>query len=141
MRSKTISKRNPRTTARPARHKNRKLPQVNHRPSQSPFQFVTAALLLLFLAFLSTAAQELPGKIRGYKVHRAEISLHDSPELSNNGKSPVSRFRLGEPKLVDVSLTGITIEVTIEPAQVDAAGTIDFLTFKDFRVNGIPVDI
>jgi hypothetical protein len=99
------------------------------------------AALIISLYSLHTLAQHLPGEIRGYKIHRAAISVHGSTARSSDDRSLDTRIRLGEPKVVDVSLTGITFEVPIEPGPVAADGTIDFLTFNDFRVNGIPVVI
>jgi hypothetical protein len=145
MRSRMISKQNPRTTVPPALLKSRKLLQISSRVSLLTFKLLAfseiSALALLGLVSLSITAQTLPDQIRGYKVHRAEISLHDTGGLSNNRKTSPAGFRLGVPKVVDVSLTGITLEVTVEPARVDAAGTIDFLTFNNFRVNGVLVAI
>ena len=90
---------------------------------------------------VQTCAQDLPNQIRGYKVHRANIAVRTSAAKTNNDKALDPHIRLGEPKLIDVSLTGMTFEVSIEPGAVPAGGTIDFLTFNDFRVNGISVEI
>src|SRR6266700_2585052 len=51
------------------------------------------------------------------------------------------RKKFAAPKLVDTSLSGLSFEVTIESSPLTAEGTIDFLTFDDFRVNSIPVKI
>jgi hypothetical protein len=48
---------------------------------------------------------------------------------------------LGEPELVEVTLFGAVFEVPAEITVYDQRGKIDFLTFKDFRVNGMKVEI
>lgn len=102
-------------------------------------------ILLVLLFFTTSNAQDLPDKIRGYKVQTANISVktHDQkPDNFENDKNRKEAFvRIGEPKLESVGLTGITFNLTAELESIDQSGTIDFLTFKDFRVNGIAVDI
>lgn len=102
----------------------------------------------IFLALLFSAtsnAQELPDKIRDYKVHKANVSVktHDQkPENPENDKSKKEAFvRIGKPELSSVGLTGITFELNAELETLDQSGKVHFLTFKDFRVNGIAVDI
>ena len=101
---------------------------------------LSAALAIAFI-YAQTFAQDLPNEIRGYKVHRANIAVRTSASTTNNDKAADPHIHPGEPKLIDVSLTGVTFEVSIEPGTAPASGTIDFLTFQDFRVNGIPVEI
>ena len=85
----------------------------------------------------------MPNEIRGYKVYRAKISVKNE-----NDKSPKSLesdtaalVKVGEPEVFDVSLTGVTFEISVDINSLDQNGTIDFLTFKDFRVNGLAVDV
>ncbi len=102
-------------------------------------------VLLTFSTF--SFSQDLPDKIRGYKVYKAKISVKNQ----NNGNSKSARsvekdnseayVKVGEPELVDVSLTGVTLELSAEIDAFEQSGTVDFLTFKDFRVNGLAVDI
>ncbi len=106
------------------------------------YSFYCAALFLLFA--VSSAAQELPDKIRGYKVHKAKISVKSQTSEPGNAKEKNDNealVKIGEPGIFDVSLTGITFELEAELSSVDQSGTVDFLTFHDFRVNGLKVDV
>jgi hypothetical protein len=96
------------------------------------------ALLSLCLAF-TASAQDLPKSIRGYKVHveKTSISVGDSAA----GKEATAAVSLAEPFLVDASLTGLTFDLFATLKDVQASGRVDFLTFYDFRVNGISVDV
>ena len=61
---------------------------------------------------------------------------------SRQRKRPTSPpSRLGEPELVDIGLSAATIEVGAEITAGEQAGRVDFLTFQDFRIGGIPVEI
>ena len=100
-------------------------------------------MLIFIFAAAHAGAQNLPNEIRGYKVYRAKISVKNE-----NDKSPKSLesdtealVKIGEPEVVDVSLTGVTLEIPVDINSLDQNGTIDFLTFKDFRVNGLAVDV
>jgi hypothetical protein len=112
-----------------------------------PFALKTSAFLrlcgLLFLLVLSLSAQDLPDEIRGYKVHRAKVSVQQTQTDKNNSKEEdlSVRVNFGEPKLVSVSPLGATFEVFPELTISNQSGKIDFLTFRDFRVNGLKVDI
>lgn len=85
-------------------------------------------------------AQELPDKIRGYKVHKAKIIVKTEGTEEKNG-SAEALVKIGDPQLVKVSLTGIMFELSGSISSADQSGTVDFLTFHDFRVNGLNVDI
>lgn len=100
--------------------------------------FILTALLFLFLA-VAAAAQDLPKSIRGYKAHvqKKSVSITDS-EAKKDSSAAIS---IAEPYLVDVSLSGLTFDLFATLRDVQAAGHVDFLTFKDFRVNGIPVEV
>ncbi len=104
------------------------------------------ALFCLALLFFAPAdSQDLPKKIRGYKVYQTKISIKNQDEKSapdKNLKDESETFvRIGEPQIKDVSLTGITLEISAEINSVEQTGTIDFLAFKDFRVNDLPIEI
>ncbi len=105
----------------------------------------SAQLLLIFIAAFSSAApaQKLPDEIRGYKIYRAKISVRNesdkSPQSVENETEAL--VKVGEPEVVDVSLTGVTLEITVDINSLDQSGTIDFLTFKDFRINGLAVAV
>jgi hypothetical protein len=99
---------------------------------------------LIFAATLK--AQKLPGEIRGYKVHKAKISVTSKTakpdvKLKDQKDRSEASARLTEPELIDTSLTGLTFEISAEIDPLEYQGKIDFLTFKDFRVNGLNVEI
>lgn len=104
--------------------------------------FKVSALLFLCVFFpLSAVAQKLPDKIRGYKVYQADISVRTADEKSKKTDKSEAFVKVGEPDLVDVSITGITFELSAEIDSVAQNGKIDFLTFHDFRVNGLSVEV
>ena len=96
-------------------------------------------LILLFPAIIN--GQDLPKEIRGYKVYRAEISVKNKIEKTGATDKSETFVKIGEPEIADVSLTGITLAVSAEIGSSAQSGTIDFLTFQDFRVNNLAVDI
>ncbi len=49
--------------------------------------------------------------------------------------------KVGEPEIIDVSLNGVTFELPAEVTSLAQSGKVDFLTFHDFRVNGVSVVI
>lgn len=108
----------------------------------SPFTVYCFSFLLFFIfhfPFSVSYAQDLPKEIRGYKVYRAEVSVkNESEEIKNKSDAFV---KVGEPKIVDISLTGVTVEISGEIIAPEQSGKIDFLTFKDFRVNNIAVTV
>lgn len=99
-------------------------------------QFV---LLLLLSAFVYS--QDYPNKIRGYKVLQTKISVKTEREKSSEKTDAEAIVKLGEPELADISLTGITLEVFAEIKGVDQNGKVDFISFEDFKVNGMDVEI
>jgi hypothetical protein len=105
------------------------------------------ALFLLFvcgfllLSFSTLNAQDLPKEIRGYKVYQAKISVKNETEMTGAKDKSEAFVKVGEPELTNVSLAGITFELSAEIDSLDQSGTIDFLTFHDFRVNGLKVDV
>lgn len=97
---------------------------------------------VLILAFVhNCAAQELPSKIRGYKVYNAKITVRSSDESKAPDAEREAVITIGTPEVVDYGLTGITLEASAEIAVVDQSGRVDFLTFSNFRINGIAVEI
>lgn len=106
------------------------------------FVFQKLPVLLLFCLFAaSLSAQELPDKIRGYKVYQAEINVKNAGEKIDKSVQSEAFVKIGEPQLIDVSLTGITFELSAEIDALAQSGKIDFLTFQDFRVNGLKVEV
>ena len=96
-------------------------------------------LLLLFAA--SVLSQDLPREIRGYKVHKEKIAVVNGSDKSGAMENWKAFIKVGEPDLVDVSLTGITLTISAEIKALEQSGKVDFLTFHDFRINGLEVEI
>jgi hypothetical protein len=95
----------------------------------------------LFFFSSSVTAQKLPREIRGYKVYQAKITVKNQTEKTGAEDKSEAFVKVGEPELIDVSLTGITFEISAEIDSIEQSGTIDFLTFHDFHVNGLKVDV
>ncbi len=103
-------------------------------------------ICVLFLLFASSFAntQDLPDKIRGYKVHKAKIAVKtidhkDTEQLESSDNEAF--VKINEPEVLEFSLTGITFALEAELSSIEQSGTVDFLTFHDFRVNGLKVDV
>jgi hypothetical protein len=102
--------------------------------------------ILLFTLYLlpftfALYAQNLPDEIRGYKVHNAKISVTNKTDKPDDKDKSEASARLTDPELIDTSLTGLTFEISAEIDPLEYKGRIDFLTFKDFKVNGLDVEI
>lgn len=96
---------------------------------------------VFFALVFSAFAQDLPDKIRGYKVYKAEVAVKNSGEKQARAAKSEAFVKVGEPVLTDVSLIGITFELSAELESIAQSGTVDFLTFHDFRVNDLKVEI
>jgi hypothetical protein len=106
------------------------------------FLKISVSLCLCGLIFVfNLKAQDLPDEIRGYKVHRAKISVQTQSERNKPPEDFAVAVDFGEPKLVKVSPLGTTFEVPVEMTVFNQSGKIDFLTFRDFRVNNLKVEI
>lgn len=102
------------------------------------------SLFICGLFFSFATAQDFPAEIRGYKVYKAKVSVKNqtSKTVKAEAKDESEAFiKVGEPELIDVSLTGVTLELSAEIVTPAQSGTVDFLTFKDFRVNGLKVEV
>jgi len=93
-----------------------------------------STLFLLHLAVLVGFSQELPSKIRGYKLHKKPISVTTADGASG-------RLKIEAPSVSDISFSGVRFAVTIAIGDVPETGRVDFLTFHDFKINGIPVTV
>ena len=103
---------------------------------------VSLSLILCGLIFAAPVkAQDYPKEIRGYKVQKANISVKTGVDQVGARDDVEVVVTIGEPTVGNVSVTGLTLEL---PAQISATGNsgkIDFLTFRDFLVNGMKVDV
>ena len=96
-----------------------------------------AVLLTLALASVSFA-QRSPSSIRGYKVYQTKIVVHGGEQKTAENAVTV---KVGEPRIVDVGLAGLTLEATAEVSGLDRKGSVDLLMFKDVVVNAIPMSV
>lgn len=94
---------------------------------------VPAFCVLLALA-ITSLGQNLPDRIRGYKVYRDKVAVNTHAATSD------AAINIGELKVVDVSLSGITLELTAEFTTATQSGKVEMVTFHDLEVNGIQVE-
>ena len=106
--------------------------------------FLKTILISIFAAITLCSAvfsQDLPDKIRGYKVKKTDITIGSkSAENSEDDEASVEVV-FDEPEVANVGLAGITLELGGVMTIFGQSGTVDFITFKDFELNGIKVDI
>jgi hypothetical protein len=102
-------------------------------------------LLHAFVGIASVGAQDLPREIRGYKVHKAKIRVEPVPKASissgDASKDDDAVVKVPRPRVVDIGLTGITLEVITEITPPKQRGKVDFLMFHGITVNGITIEI
>lgn len=94
----------------------------------------------------TTTARSYPKEIRGYKLTRAKVDIRKSARPGAGDKDPKAEtsealIHFGEPRIVRTTPLGITLEVPVTIAAVKQGGRVDFLTFEDMMVNGMPVTI
>jgi hypothetical protein len=97
-------------------------------------RFVHLCALVSIICANYGAAQTLPREIRGYKVHKTAVSVTN---LQTNG----GRIKLSVPVISDVSFSGVKVGVSAGIEDMPESGRVDFLTFYDFKINGLPVTI
>ena len=97
--------------------------------------------VLLFALSQSGFAQTLPSKIRGYKVYTANVSVRNTGELGARNADREALLKIGKPEIAEVGFAGITFEIGADIGANIQSGRIDFLTFNDFRINGLSVVI
>ena len=101
---------------------------------------IFSCLIFLFLT-LPVNSQKLPDKIRGYKVYKTEISVTDESINNRNEKDLGVEVDFEEPELANFSLFGITLSLESQITVFGQSGTVDFISFEDFKVNDINVKI
>jgi len=97
--------------------------------------------VLFLLGFSLAGGQDLPKEIRGYKVYQTKVSVVTPTEKTAAKDQSEMFVKVGEPRLVDVSLTRIAFELSAEINSSAQTGTVDFIAFHDFRVNGLTVEV
>ncbi len=105
-----------------------------------PAALSVVTLLLLFAS--PGSGQDLPDKIRGYKVYNANIRVETG--ISAKGDRPGETeavVTLGDPEIVDFGISGVTFEIKADIGSIDQTGKVDFVSFNDIRINGFAVEI
>lgn len=127
---------------RPKRLKLKEMSKIrNIKPIEKKRRLFAFICGLFLLSFSLANAQNFPKQIRGYKVQRAKISVKTKPEKTETKDKSAVSVKISEPELIDVSLTGIKFEISAEIESLEQSGTVDFLTFQDFCVNDLKVDV
>ncbi len=106
-------------------------------------RYIGAAAVLVFIFATGIAsAQELPDRIRGYKVHKQIVTVSKTTE-PQGPSSPTVTTAIDTEKVVlkDISLTGVSFEMPIELSALPHSGRVDFIAFSEMTVNGIPVTV
>lgn len=99
---------------------------------------VNSWLVLGFVLGLAVTAvsQELPAKIRGYRVHTPGTNASNDTTAA-----PGAFVRLDKPVVKIDGLLSVGVEADGEFTSMEQSGRVEFLTFHDIRVNGIAVEI
>jgi len=96
------------------------------------------SIFVLFL--IDVPAQDEHAEIRAYKAYNAHIKIENSAGCTpNSGFNAV--VSIGRLKADAISLGGLTIEVPASFCSTEHSAHVDFLTFRDFRVNGLTVEV
>lgn len=104
--------------------------------------FYLVAAIFLLLPLISLNAQELPGKIRGYKVYDVLSAGRLSAEKNGSDAAASDlKVEFQTPELVSGGISGLIFEIPVEIETKLASGRVDFLMFRDFTIDGIPVKI
>lgn len=87
------------------------------------------------------AAQSLPSKIRGYKVYDAKVAVTNANGSLIEKDRSDAMVRILDPAITGISLSGAVFEIGAEITAVNQSGKVDFMTCRDLRVNGVPIEI
>ena len=119
--------------------------KITYQNPKIKFAVLFLPFYFCVFTFCIFAQDDLPGEIRGYKVYRAKISVKNNSEngdqIDDKKKDSEAMVKLGDPQPKQVSLSGVVFDISAEISAIEQSGKIDFLTFKDFRVNDNPVEI
>jgi len=100
-----------------------------------------AAVLLSFVFAAAGFGQALPDTIRDYKVykHPVIINIVDTGDAAQEKAD--ADVTIGDVALVGTSITGLVFDFLPTIRCPEQSGRLDFVTFHDFRLNGVPVTI
>ena len=97
-------------------------------------------LLVLALSCLSFSPRR-SRKIRGYKVYKKTIIVNAATNGGPNDENRLADLKISDVGLADASLTGLTLDLSAAFRCPKQSGRVDFLTFRDFRVNGLRIEV
>ena len=138
--------------SRPNQHlpkaKCHRLPQTKGRILTSLVSIYSRTLCLVSICLaagialsINASGQTLPKEIRGYRVENTRIRVLISTDPIKKTDNTDAVIRLGTPEFADISLTGLNLDVDVEIKTTQRSGSVDMVTFRDFKVNGLPVQI
>ena len=107
---------------------------IGNRQNESAKGGICPAFCVLLLLSICTFGQDLPDKIRGYKVYKDNISVN---AITSDSDAEVN---VGDPEFIDISLAGIMLELPAEFTAAYQSGKVEMITFHDLKVNGIKVE-
>jgi len=84
---------------------------------------------------------ELPSRIRGYKVYKTDVSVFPKGADGAGSEGITVFVDFGKPRPFELSLLGFTFSISTSVEVLEQSGTVDFITFSDVRINGKPVKI
>ncbi len=100
---------------------------------------ITSSFLVLMFV-QSALAQTLPSEIRGYKVHDAKVVITNKTDAGYKDLDADAAVKLTGFKLAGMGLSGVIVEVGADILS-SRSGDVEFMTFHDFRVNGVAIDV
>jgi hypothetical protein len=112
--------------------------KLPHNRIQKMSARITVGVTFLLTLISAAAGQKLPSKIDGYKVYHADVVVTDKAIEMPAGVEVL--VRLDEPKLTSVGFSGATVGVTGQISSI-RSGQVDRVMFRDFHINGVPVDV
>ena len=99
--------------------------------------------VLLSILILQTAlcAQDWPDKIRGYKVYDAKVAVSNAADQTAKTDKADAYVKIGEPKIAEIGLFSVSVETNAEIIATKQNGQVEFVMFRDIRINGVAVEI
>lgn len=101
---------------------------------------ISSSLFVLMLV-QSAFAQTLPSKIRGYKVYDAKVVVTNKTDAGYAEPGADAAVKLTNFNLAGMGLSGVIVEVGADILSDNKSGDVEFMTFHDFRVNGVAIDV
>ncbi len=98
-----------------------------------------ALMLTALLASIDANGQSPPKEIRGYRVYDAKINVSPATEPDANAASDAA-VEIGDVSVADLGLSGLTLKSKVR-IKARLNGSVDLITFSDFAVDGLPIEI